>query len=214
MRRRLEHLITLITSYLAVVSAALAVVSMSMTRRTIDSAFKSENLYLIIAVLSAGAGAVSSLYMLKRLRERRNARRVFIIYAQPDLESAKELSNLLKERGFAPWLDEEQLLPGQVWKKEVERALYESGTAIVLVSSNLLNSTFALAELTTALKLLRSDSDRITPVIPVRLDDTPPPDSLADIQWVDIGAADAQDRLIRGLEMATSMPRTRPVSAS
>ena len=52
--------------------------------------------------------------------------KVFICHASSDKPAARELYQRLKAEGFAPWLDEEDLLPGQNWKRVIPRAVAES----------------------------------------------------------------------------------------
>ena len=43
---------------------------------------------------------------------------VFISYAREDSDAAKRLKKDLKDAGLNPWLDKEELLPGQNWLPE------------------------------------------------------------------------------------------------
>jgi hypothetical protein len=45
--------------------------------------------------------------------------KVFISYARKDKEVARSLYNDLKNAGVQAWLDTEDLLPGQNWKREI-----------------------------------------------------------------------------------------------
>jgi hypothetical protein len=49
--------------------------------------------------------------------------KVFICHAHDDKAKARELYRFLKKRGMQPWLDAEDLLPGQTWPVEIPRAL-------------------------------------------------------------------------------------------
>jgi len=49
--------------------------------------------------------------------------RVFICYVREDFEYAARLYNELEAAGFQPWLDQKKLLPGQNWRRCVERAI-------------------------------------------------------------------------------------------
>jgi hypothetical protein len=51
------------------------------------------------------------------------APRVFIAYVAEDWEAARKLGAALRRHGYLPWLDREQLLPGQNWPRAIERAL-------------------------------------------------------------------------------------------
>ncbi len=55
---------------------------------------------------------------------KRNGRtRVFLAYAQEDRRAVKRLYQALHEAGFEPWMDTENLLPGQNWPRAIERAI-------------------------------------------------------------------------------------------
>jgi len=62
--------------------------------------------------------------------------RVFIGYASEDLPRARRLSRQLRAAGLRPWLDQEQLLPGQNWPRAIDRAIQTADFAIQCFSSN------------------------------------------------------------------------------
>lgn len=62
------------------------------------------------------------------------AMQVFICYSKVDDKAASELYGRLQAAGYKPWRDEEDLLPGQDWKRENRRALKQSRVALVLLS--------------------------------------------------------------------------------
>jgi hypothetical protein len=49
--------------------------------------------------------------------------RVFLAYADEDVETVRRLFRSLKSAGLDPWLDKEKLLPGQNWPRAIERAI-------------------------------------------------------------------------------------------
>src|SRR4028119_503134 len=51
------------------------------------------------------------------------APRVFIAYVIEDFEHASALYSALLAAGFNPWLDRRKLLPGQNWRRCIERAI-------------------------------------------------------------------------------------------
>jgi len=61
--------------------------------------------------------------------------RIFISYAREDSEAAFRLYEDLKRAGLRPWLDKEDLLPGQTWDLEIRRAVKKSKYFIALFSS-------------------------------------------------------------------------------
>jgi hypothetical protein len=98
--------------------------------------------------------------------------KVFIAYAYEDEDSAKRLSSSLKAAGFEPWLDQEQLLPGQNWPRAIDRAIEVSDFFVACLSkqSTLKRGHFQ-SELRYALDLAsRVPLDDIF-LVPARLDD-------------------------------------------
>lgn len=166
---------------------------------------------MFVALAAAIVGATTSLLVTRSLRARRTPKRVFLIYSRKDLAVAKELSALLTEAGFAPWLDVEQLVPGQVWRQAIVRAIQEAGVAVVLISKSLSESRESQAELMAAMKILTAKDKHTFPVLPVRLDDSEVPKFLSHVQWVNWHDSQAKEQILLGLEHATGYsPRTRP----
>jgi tetratricopeptide (TPR) repeat protein len=61
--------------------------------------------------------------------------KIFISYARPeDQQAALRLYNDLKNAGLNPWLDINNLLPGQNWKSEIRRAIENSAHFIAIFS--------------------------------------------------------------------------------
>jgi hypothetical protein len=58
---------------------------------------------------------------------------LFISYHRNDLRWARQVSRALEKRGLEVWLDELNLSPGDVWRKEIARALDSSHAFGVLV---------------------------------------------------------------------------------
>jgi hypothetical protein len=61
--------------------------------------------------------------------------RVFISYAREDSDAAKRLEDL-KKAGLNPWLDKENILPGQNIEISIKDAIKKSRYFIALLSSN------------------------------------------------------------------------------
>jgi len=114
--------------------------------------------------------------------------RVFICYGREDREMASKLYNDLKSANITPWLDIENLLPGQIWEREITESIKRSQYFIVLLSKYSVNRTgFIQRELRLALDILDEIPESEIFLIPVRLDEeTHFPDRLRHIQWVDL----------------------------
>lgn len=167
---------------------------------------------MTVALVAAVVAGSTSLIVARSLRASRRPKSVFLIYSRKDLAVAKELSALLAKAGFAPWLDVEQLVPGQVWRQAIGKAIQEAGVAVVLISKNLNESRESQAELMAAMKVLTAKDDQTFPVLPVRLDDAEVPKFLAHVQWVNWGDIHSKEQILMGLEHATGFsPRTESI---
>jgi TIR domain len=58
-----------------------------------------------------------------------------LCHAREDKSAAKDLYHCLKADGFDPWLDEQNLLAGQNWQKEIPEAIKTSKVLIILLTA-------------------------------------------------------------------------------
>jgi len=153
-----------------------------------------------ISAVVAATSALMTIMLSRNLARKREQRSIFLLYAREDLESARMLASELKKHGFNPWLDIDEITPGQVWQKAVFRALEESAVALVLVSEHLMKKGgFVQKELDIALETLQEREKDISPVVPVRLDESPVPERLAHVHWVNLFEENGLERLFAGL---------------
>jgi hypothetical protein len=98
--------------------------------------------------------------------------KVFISYAQEDIEAAQRLYHHLKDSGLEPWLDRFELLPGQRWKPAIKDAIQNSRYFIALFSSNSVEARgYVQKQLKEALDILDEFPSEDIFIIPARLDD-------------------------------------------
>jgi len=124
---------------------------------------------------------------------------VFIAYSHFDKELVRPVYRALQAAGFRTWLDEQNLVPGQLWHKEVDRAIRHTDVILLFLSSNTgLSRGFIAKEIETATRLASQAAGPV--LIPVRLDQIEPPLALRQIQWVDYFTPDGLERLIEAIE--------------
>lgn len=126
--------------------------------------------------------------------------RVFIIYAKEDADIAKSISSQLHKAGLKPWLDVERILPGQNWKDTIKNELSKSAIAVLLVSKNTNKRGFVQEELNLAYNTLKQRVTDISPIIPIRLDNSSVPGKLSSVQWVDINKKSDMVNLVSALK--------------
>lgn len=114
--------------------------------------------------------------------------KVFISYAREDAVSARRLADDLTCMGVEPWLDQEQLLPGQAWESAIQTALEESDFVIVLLSQRQVGKRgYVQREIRRAVELLDEMPENQPFLIPARLDDCQSSHRrLSDVQWLDL----------------------------
>jgi len=172
----------------------------------IDNATHSTNansaflLKTIIPIVTAALTATLSLYFIRGRESRFRKKMIYIIYQRADLSIAYDIAKQLKERGFYPWLDDEEITPGQKWSTTTSKALSESALALIIVSRNTqFESSWVAKELKIAMQMLSSKDETVSPIIPIRLDDSPLPEDLRDVQGVFYSDPKYIDKLERGL---------------
>jgi hypothetical protein len=114
--------------------------------------------------------------------------RMFISYARQDYEAAIRLYNDLKNAGLIPWLDKEDLLPGQSWGLEIRKAIKHSRYFLALFSSTSVSKRgYVQREFRKAIDTLDEFPEGEIFAIPIRLDDCEIPyERFSDIERVDL----------------------------
>ena len=111
----------------------------------------------------------------------------FLCYAKEDKLIIREFSQRLKATGWIdPWFDEEDILPGQVWKDSVINAVRQSHAVVVFLSKvAVLSEGFFQKELKLALDTAAEKPDGTIFIIPIRIDECDVPEMLMKYQYVD-----------------------------
>ena len=161
----------------------------------------SENTAVIIGIFVSAYAAFFSLYSTRRIEKRRLSKRVFIIYSHKDKEAARKLTVELRNMGYNPWLDEEEIIPGQNWEKAIYQAIESSSAALFLASKNTLGESGSiLSKIKAAMEVLRVERNAHSPVIPVMLEESELPKELANIHSVRLFEEQGMEQLNKGLK--------------
>lgn len=128
--------------------------------------------------------------------------RVFLCHASQDKPAVRKMYTYLKQHGVQPWLDREDLLPGQDWEVEIPKAIFTSDVILVCLSKNSINKEgYVQKEIAFALdKALEKPQGTIF-IIPIKLEECDVPDRLKRYQWVDYYRPDGRKRLLMGLNL-------------
>ena len=114
--------------------------------------------------------------------------RVFLCHASQDKPIVRELYNRLIAEGWLdPWLDEENLLPGQDWDMEIEKAVETADAVLVCLSNNSVTKEgFIQKEMRLILDVALEKLAESIFVIPLRLEDCVVPRRLRNWQYLDL----------------------------
>lgn len=128
--------------------------------------------------------------------------RAFLCHANVDKAVVRMLYQRLHEAQIAPWLDEKELLPGQIWRREIPRAVETADVVLVCLSeASQTSSGYLQHEITFALDVAdRQPPDSIF-LIPLRLTECTVPERLARWQWVNLYEPEGFSRLLRALQV-------------
>ena len=126
--------------------------------------------------------------------------RIFLLYARSDQEIVHRLYRRLVKRGADVWFDQEKLLPGQGWEKEIHKAIQGSDIVIVCLSEQFnQQGGYRHEELRVALERANSLPEEDIFLIPARLEPCDTPEPLRRWQRVDLYEAAGFKKLISTL---------------
>jgi hypothetical protein len=154
---------------------------------------------------------------------------IFLAHASEDKDAVRRLYARLARRGFKPWLDEIDLIPGQNWRVEIPKAIKQSDAFVACLSRRSVEKTgYVQKEFRLALDAYAEKPPESIYIIPVKLDDCEVPDiqlpqlgiGFRDLQWLDLWKRDGFDRLLCAIKHSvgkrhpTDAPETSPSANS
>lgn len=134
---------------------------------------------------------------------------IFLAHASEDKELVRDLYRKLQQEGYSPWLDEEDLLPGQLWRDEIPKAIRNCDFFIACLSEkSIAKRGYIQKEFKMALNYCAERAQGDIYLIPLKLSHCQIPDLrqeeygiyLRDYQWLDYFNPDGFKRLIQAIE--------------
>ena len=126
--------------------------------------------------------------------------KVFLCHSSNDKEAVRTLYGRLYADGFEPWLDEENLLPGQEWELEIEKAVRSSDAVIVCLSrSSITGRGYVQKEIKYALDVADEQPEGSIFLIPAKLEECEVPNRLQGRHWVNLFETAGYGRLVLAL---------------
>jgi len=132
---------------------------------------------------------------------------IFLAHASEDKPAVLALYNRLKQAGYKPWLDEEDLIPGQIWRDEIPKAIKASQIFLACLSAKSAKQGYIQRELRIALDTLGQMLPGTIFFIPMRLEECEIPDlrsaevglNLRDIHRLDYWKENGFEQLERAI---------------
>lgn len=146
---------------------------------------------------------------IKNIKEKvattKNKLKIFLCHSSDDKKSVRLLYEQLRKNNMDPWLDSENLLPGQDWESEIPKAVKNSDVVIVCLSKNSVNkSGYIQKEIKFALNVADEKPEDTIFIIPVKLEECLVPSRLSKWQWLNYFDDNAYSRLINTLRVRAS----------
>lgn len=112
---------------------------------------------------------------------------IFISYARADVQKVEGLYQRLSDAGFKPWTDKKDIVPGEMWKNAIKRAIRASDFVFICLSTSSVGRRGMIQrEIKEALDMWQEKMEDDIYLIPVRLEDCEVPESLGHFQYVDL----------------------------
>jgi CheY-like chemotaxis protein len=128
--------------------------------------------------------------------------RMFLCHSAGDKPAVRDLYRRLRADGVDPWLDEEALLPGQDWDREIRKAVRAADVILVCLScGSVTKAGYVQKEIKFALDVADEQPEGTIFLIPLRLEECDVPERLSRWQWVDLFDARGYEDLMRALRL-------------
>jgi hypothetical protein len=130
---------------------------------------------------------------------------VKLVGAVGDRSGADAAKAVICADGVDPWLNEDNILPGQDWDREVKKAVGENDAVIVCLSRrSLTKEGYVRKEIKIALDVADEKPEGTIFLIPVKLEECDVPDRLRRWQWVSLFEERGYEKLLRALRAGAS----------
>lgn len=126
--------------------------------------------------------------------------RIFLCHSSSDKQAVRDLYKRLRADQFDPWLDEENLLPGQDWHQVIPQAVSEADVVLVCLSGGSINKRgYVQKEIKYALDVADEQPENTIYLIPLKLEECDIPQRLRRWQGVSLFDETGYDRLLNAL---------------
>jgi hypothetical protein len=128
--------------------------------------------------------------------------KIFISYARVDQEPVRQIYTELKVACHYPWLDVEDILPGEDWRRAINKAIEESEIFIAVLSTNSFDRRGVIQkEILRAIDKMEEFLPGDVFIIPLRLDDCEIPERLKHLQVLDWEDGGGLEKLLAAIKI-------------
>lgn len=125
---------------------------------------------------------------------------IFLCYTRADEKRVKNLYANLVTSGFHPWMDMENILPGEIWKSAITKGIKKSDFFLACLSQNSVDKRGVIQEeIKEALEIWRQQLADDIFLIPVRLEECQVPELLSSFQWVNLYEENGWRKLLNAI---------------
>lgn len=130
--------------------------------------------------------------------------KIFISYARADKKRVQNFYKKLKNAGYKPWMDTNDISAGEKWWQIIEKAIKDSNFFITCETTNSANKRgfYHQQEINTALAIYKEEALRTDVfIIPVKLEkfETPPNYDLSEFQRIELYEKNGWEKLCNAL---------------
>jgi hypothetical protein len=127
---------------------------------------------------------------------------VFLSYARKDVANVRDLYRKLKHAGYRPWMDLEDLLPGEDWELVVKQTIEGASFFIACLSTHSVSHEGVIQmEFKEALEVAKRKLSSNIFFIPVRLDDCVVPSEMKKYNWVSLHEEGGFEKLFAAIRI-------------
>jgi hypothetical protein len=111
-----------------------------------------------------------------------SSERVFLSHRSANRALVEQVARALQAAAIGTWFDRDEVVPADRFVDEIERGLAAMTAFVLFWSAHCVDAEWVAFELARAVSILES---RSIPILVVRLDDTPVPDSVSDLHRIE-----------------------------
>ena len=140
---------------------------------------------------------------------------IFLCHAKEDIQFVKSLYHRLKQENLSPWLDEINILPGQKWDLEIQRAIKKTDFALICLSKiSVQKQGYLNKEIKWALDRQSEMPEGDIFVIPVKIEPCNLEHRLSDIHSVDLFEENGFEKLIQSIRYQKNKNNSKCVGSN